>query len=291
MPPSNNSVGQALVYLRPLRHMFDVVTTVPVLNDEGTSLGSLVIHVRPSIKATPSDARKSHSNNAKLVPGDVDDLSDDEADDLTALDGAFLWIFIDVHVDPSTSSQLLTNSSKYRVSYTFFQSNAQLFPLEHTHVLKVLVTPPFVDYVSVDMMSFDVVPHVDSLDTTAPCKDDSMSHTALLEEIQRDKAKLAQQHEAEKQRNDQLCGELSKLIDHVKDQEGAMLQQVKTGQSATTEVVVCQCDHPSYYRLQEKARADAREKELLLKQVTDADSKYQTLLDNANNKSKACLIQ
>ncbi|RHZ20530.1 hypothetical protein DYB37_001543 [Aphanomyces astaci] len=240
-----------------------------------------VIHVRPSIKATPSDARKSHGNNAKLVPGDVDDLSDDEADDLTALDGAFLWIFIDVHVDPSTSSQLLTNSSKYRVSYTFFQSNAQLFPLEHTHVLKVLVTPPFVDYVSADMMSFDVVPHVDSLDTTAPCKDDSMSHTALLEEIQRDKAKLAQQHEAEKQRNDQLCGELSKLIDHVKDQEGAMLQQVKTGQSATTEVV----------RLQEKARADAREKELLLKQVTDADSKYQTLLDNANNKSKACLIQ
>ncbi|RHY11540.1 hypothetical protein DYB25_005578 [Aphanomyces astaci] len=272
-------LSQLFPQLTPSR--FDVVTTVPVLNDEGTSLGSLVIHVRPSIKATPSDARKSHSNNAKLVPGDVDDLSDDEADDLTALDGAFLWIFIDVHVDPSTSSQLLTNSSKYRVSYTFFQSNAQLFPLEHTHVLKVLVTPPFVDYVSVDMMSFDVVPHVDSLDTTAPCKDDSMSHTALLEEIQRDKAKLAQQHEAEKQRNDQLCGELSKLIDHVKDQEGAMLQQVKTGQSATTEVV----------RLQEKARADAREKELLLKQVTDADSKYQTLLDNANNKSKACLIQ
>ncbi|ETV97090.1 hypothetical protein, variant 2 [Aphanomyces invadans] len=247
MPPSNNSIGQALVYLRPLRHMFDVVTTVSVLNDDGNSLGSLVVHVRPSPKATPSDAPKSSGNNAKLVPADVDDLSDDEMDDMKSLDGEFLWISIQVHVDPSTPSLLLANPANYRVSYVFFQSNTQVFPLEHANMIKVLVTPPFVDYVSADTMSFEVVPFTDVaseprtaelLSTTAPPYDDALLHTALLEEIQRDKAKMAQEHEAEKKRNEEMRGEMSKLIHHVKEQEDTILEQVKMGQTAASELVV-----------------------------------------------------
>ncbi|KAF0688571.1 Aste57867_19816 [Aphanomyces stellatus] len=296
--PSNNSVGQAIVYLRPLRHMLDVETSVPVLNDAGESLGTLVVQLRPSVKGAaiaPSASGVVAGNNAKKVPGDVDDLSDDDVDELKTLDGSFLWISVQVHIDTAASKNPLLRRaapSSYAITYMFFQSNTQSFPIDHSNTIKVLVTSKLVDYVSSETLTFEIIstaaeeksrdaPAVAASSSTADTAAALAMQNALLEEIQRDKAKMLEDHELEKARNEALRGELGKLISHVKEQEDAMLSQVKSSQQDQSEVA----------RLQEKSRADAREKEQLLKQLNDSDAKYQTLLTNPDTpKSSTCII-
>ncbi|CAK4754326.1 hypothetical protein LEN26_020152 [Aphanomyces euteiches] len=292
------TVGQAIVYLRPLRHMLDVETSVSILNDDGDSLGILVVQLRPSLNA--KNTLEVPTKGATKVPSDVDDLSDDDADTLNAVEGSFLYISVAVHVDTKTATNKLlatTPRSAYGLSYAFFHGNTMTFPLGHTHTIKVLVTSKLVEYVSSDTLTFSVVSTKPSDDSPAPSSGPNNSgttaantgataatlamHNALLEELQRDKAKMVDDHELEKQRNQDLRNELTKLIDQVKAQEDAMVNQLKSNQQHQAEVA----------RLQEKTRADAREKEQLVKQLNDADTKYQTLVETATAKSKTCSLQ
>ncbi|KAH9062953.1 hypothetical protein Ae201684P_009218 [Aphanomyces euteiches] len=263
-----------------LLERLDVETSVSILNDDGDSLGILVVQLRPSLNA--KNTLEVPTKGATKVPSDVDDLSDDDADTLNAVEGSFLYISVAVHVDTKTATNKLlatTPRSAYGLSYAFFHGNTMTFPLDHTHV-----------------RPRDIQARRPSDDSPAPSSGPNNSgttaantgataatlamHNALLEELQRDKAKMVDDHELEKQRNQDLRNELTKLIDQVKAQEDAMVNQLKSNQQHQAEV-----------RLQEKTRADAREKEQLVKQLNDADTKYQTLVETATAKSKTCSLQ
>ncbi|KAG9401907.1 hypothetical protein AC1031_007612 [Aphanomyces cochlioides] len=283
-----------------LLERLDVETSVSILNDDGDSLGILVVQLRPSLNA--KNTLEVPTKGANKVPSDVDDLSDDDADTLNAVEGSFLYISVAVHVDTKTATNKLLATvprSAYGLSYAFFHGNTMTFPLDHTHTIKVLVTSKLVEYVSSDTLTFSVVSTKPTDDSTSPAPSSVPNnsgttvadtgataatlamHNALLEELQRDKAKMVDDHELEKQRNQDLRNELTKLIDQVKAQEDAMVNQLKSNQQHQAEVA----------RLQEKTRADAREKEQLLKQLNDADTKYQTLVETATAKSKTCSLQ
>ncbi len=116
----------------------DIDTCVPIYNDAGASLGKLIVRLRPSMKANPHDINTY--TPATNVPKDVDDLSDDEVEDMKKLDGSFIWIHLSSAVmcaeKGSDRNDIHVHQNKYRLAYSFFQSQPHVAPIEHEHVNK-----------------------------------------------------------------------------------------------------------------------------------------------------------
>ncbi|KDO24473.1 hypothetical protein SPRG_10289 [Saprolegnia parasitica CBS 223.65] len=266
---SSQCVGQALVGLRPLRHMLDVEATVPIFADDGAALGRLAVRLRPS--TTPSVVTDNRGVTAKRVPDDVDDLSDNEVESLEALAGTFIWLSLATHlVVDKPPTQLVLKQQQYCLEYAFGQANAQTTSMAHEQTIKVLVNHELVQYVSTDVLAFSV-----RLASRDPSK-------ALMEQLGREHATMLEEAEKERRRNDALLAELTNLVGQVKSHEDELRKQAEKSQAASSELA----------KAQEKARADVREREALQRQLQEADAKWQVLATTAENaKSKVCCMQ
>ncbi|EQC33373.1 hypothetical protein SDRG_08891 [Saprolegnia diclina VS20] len=286
---SSHDVGQALVGLRPLRHMLDVDVTVPIFADDGSALGRLAVRLRPS--TTPSVTNDNRGVTAKRVPDDVDDLSDSEVESLESLDGAFIWLSLATHlVVDKPPTQLALKQQQYCLEYTFGQANAQTTALTHEETIKVLVNREFVQYVSTDVLVFSVRVRAASNAKTddfamAPATEPAATSNdskALMEQLGREHASMVEEADKERRRNDALLAELTNLVSQVKSHEDELRKQAEKSQAASSELA----------KAQEKARADVREREALQRQLQEADAKWQVLATTAENaKSKVCCIQ
>ncbi|OQS00930.1 hypothetical protein THRCLA_05812 [Thraustotheca clavata] len=261
----------AIIYLRPLRHMLGIDSSVPIFNNEGNILGTLRVCLNPSTK--PSILNENLGVQAKEIPTDIDDLSDTEIDDLQALEGSFVWLRLCVHIKEFNFPLM-----QYELSYSFGDSNIYHMPIEHDNNMKLLVTRELIEYVSNDAFILSLCSTC--IDQMKSENNESSGHSvdaALIEQLSKEHTAMLQENEKEHQRNQSLLNELNRLVNQVQMQENELLKVAEKTQQGSSELA----------KAQEKARADARERETLQNQLKDADAKWHVLAE----KSKVCHIQ
>ncbi|KAG4059173.1 hypothetical protein PC123_g5880 [Phytophthora cactorum] len=190
MNSSTRVAGTAAIFLRPLRYMFDVETDVQVETEEDSTallpFDTVHVHLRAATRPPLMERDEllngflraetliyttcSPSNGSRNVDKYNLDLQDskeeyleDESDGgertLSSLRGTYIWVLVRLQpLDRNTSKFILSDvkhTETLRVQYQLSPSSESFcLPVDHTNVVKILVTDELIDQVDAKMLQF-----------------------------------------------------------------------------------------------------------------------------------------
>ncbi|ETL46535.1 hypothetical protein L916_03585 [Phytophthora nicotianae] len=186
MNASTRVAGSAAIFLRPLRFMFDVETDVEIVIEEESTMNlpfdAVHVHLRAAIRPPLMERDEllngflraetlihttCPSNGSRSVDKYNVDMEDskgeclaDESDEgertLSSLRGTYIWLLIRIQpLDRNTPKFILNNTETLRVQYQISTSSESFcLPVDHTNVVKLLVTDELIDQVDTKMLQF-----------------------------------------------------------------------------------------------------------------------------------------
>ncbi|KAL3663885.1 hypothetical protein V7S43_011296 [Phytophthora oleae] len=208
MDSSPRVVATAAVFLRPLRYMFDVETDVEIVPEEGSTsilhFDTVRVHLRAATQPPlmerdellngflraeapiHSSAVSNEKRNFKESKGICNDCDSEEGErELSSFRGTYIWLF--VRLQPlgkgTTKSYPLIPDAKeaLRVQYQVSPATESFcLPVDHTNVVKLLVTDEFIDQVNGKLLQFTFLSVPLSNPDPLPAKEAEVKATAPM---------------------------------------------------------------------------------------------------------------
>lgn len=141
---------------------FNIGTSTSVISEHGERIGEVVVGIKPSaseIRPQDVDSFDAHSNGGASVEltQHQETTDDKDIEDISELQGKPLWLLIKAH------SNLLAGDNAY-MEYTLFgeSDKHRISYKEPGHVVKVEVTPEFINYIRNEALQLEIVtsPHL-----------------------------------------------------------------------------------------------------------------------------------
>ncbi|KAG1706367.1 hypothetical protein DVH05_001514 [Phytophthora capsici] len=178
MPSTPHVVATAAVFLRPLRYMFDVEADVEIVPDEGSTtrlhFDTVRVHLRAAtqpplmerdellngfLRAEAPIYSSAVSTDFKESKEIGDNYDSEGERELNSLRGTYIWIL--VRLQPLGKGTSLIPEAKgtkeaIRVQYQVSPASESFcLPVDHTNVVKVLVTDELIDQVNKKLLQFN----------------------------------------------------------------------------------------------------------------------------------------
>ncbi|KAF4134002.1 hypothetical protein GN958_ATG16809 [Phytophthora infestans] len=187
MNASTRVAGTAAIFLRPLRYMFDVETDVEVVTEEESTVSlpfdAVRVHLRAAtrpplmerdellngflraetvIHTTISPSNGSRYADIVAMQDNKDECIEDDSDGgdrtLCSLRGTYLWLLVRLQplfVDRNAPKFALNDTETLRVQYQLSTSSESFcLPVDHTNVVKLLVTDELIHQVDTKLLQF-----------------------------------------------------------------------------------------------------------------------------------------